>query len=184
MGKKTVEGDFMNSLFLSWDGKSTDFLVDLYTHTDINKSTVNEWLNYASYPDQKSQRGATWLIKETLKSGNKFSSEETILLLDTFMCIEDWETRLHILQCFKYLDLSLYSSDKLYEALKFTLHSDIKFVRAWSYDAFYRLALADKKYQSLFHDQLTWGMDNESGAITARIRNIVKEINRMQQKKK
>lgn len=182
MGKNPIEGDFMNSPFLSWDGKSTDFLVDLYTHTTITTSIINDWLTCANESDQKCQRGATWLIKETLKSGNKFSSEETILLLDTFMCAEDWETRLHILQCFKYLDLTLYSSDKLYEALKFTLHSDVKFLRAWSYDAFYRLALADKNYQPLFHDQLTWGTHNESGAITARIRTIVREINHEQQK--
>lgn len=91
---------------------------------------------------------------------------------------------MHILQSFKYLDLSVYSSDKLYEGVKFTLHSDIKFLRAWSYDAFYRLALSDNNYKQLFHDQLTWGMSNESSSITARIRNIVREIDKVQQKKK
>lgn len=174
----------METLFLSWDGKTTDFLVDIISHTPINHTVIDQWLDLSAKSEKKCQRGATWLIKETLKSGTKLTKEETIQLLDIFLYSEDWETRMHILQSFKYLDLSVYSSDKLYEGLKFTLHSDIKFLRAWSYDAFYRLALSDSNYKQLFHDQLTWGMSHENGSITARIRNIVKEIDRQQQKKK
>ena len=100
------------------------------------------------------------------------------------MQAEDWETKLHILQSFQFIDLNHYSSDHIYEALKYTLYSEIKFLRAWSYDDFYRLALADNNYQQLFHDQLTCGIENEDGSITAEIRRIVKEIDMKQHKRK
>lgn len=172
----------MNSDFLEWDGKSTDFLVYLLSHTKVTSVTLDHWIDLLSKDDQKTKRASTWLIKEALKSGIKLSEAQTRKLLDEFMHIEDWETKLHILQSFQFINLSHYSTDHLYEALKYTLHSDIKFLRAWSYDAFYRLALVDQNYQKLFHDQLTWGMENESGSISARIKNIVKDIDKNKHK--
>ena len=106
--------------------------------------------------------------------------ESTLSRLFTTLVIHvepssDWEVMLHLFQLLRYIEIDQSCEKKLKKLIDHGLASNKKFVRAWAYDGLYRLMLQYPQYQIEFEDAISLALNKKSGAVRARIRNILKE---------
>ncbi|GJL62491.1 MAG: hypothetical protein NPIRA04_11450 [Nitrospirales bacterium] len=157
----------------AWDGKSKDDIRDIYDRYCHASSFVSEVLRLTK--QEPLQKGTTWLLKRHLeKTGCLESSEvkEVYLLL---LKLEHWESKLHILQSIPYLPIPRTHKKKVEIFLRECLANDEKFVRAWTYNGFYELAVQYPEYQEETKKLFEIDMRDEAASVKARIRSIMKK---------
>ena len=89
--------------------------------------------------------------------------------------LEHWETKLHILQSIPFMPIEITERKKVDAFLRETLTDPNKFVRAWSYNGFYELAMQHSEYLNETKQFFEMAMRDEAASIKARIRNIMKK---------
>lgn len=157
----------------SWDGKSSSDIDAIYTrHCDDEyfDSKIIEFSRKAVL-----QKGATWLLKRHLEDGQKLEANKSAALFKLLPKLEHWESRLHILQCLPYMQISKAAKENVEIFLRSCLMGDNKFERAWAYSGFYELSLQYPEYKEETKQFFEMAMRDEAPSVKARIRNIQKK---------
>lgn len=160
----------------NWDGKSVDDLQAVYDRHSQDAGFGAELVRLLESP--VSQSGASWLLKRYLELGNVLKVAEVRAVFQTLSHLEDWQAKLHLLQCLAYLTVGKRDVTLVEPFLRGCLENKNKFVRAWAYNGFYELALQHPKCQTEVDQLLERGMQDEAASVKARIRNIRKDFKR------
>lgn len=158
---------------LAWDGKSADAIRAVFESHHKKTGFLQTIVRLAK--DPSFQKGATWLLKAALESGQKLQKEQVKEIYGSLDSRAHWETKLHILQSVPYMPVEKDSVQHLYNFIRATLTDSKKFVRAWSYNGFYELAVQYPEYVNEAKQLFETAMNDEAASVKARIRNIVKK---------
>lgn len=161
----------------SWDGKTTYDIETIYERYFRAASFINDIMS--SLHTSSSQIGATWLLKKHLETGVVIQREIISELYQLAGHFDNWQSRLHILQCIPMLSIAAVDKSNVEEFLRTCLNDPNKFVRAWAYGGFVELAARFEEYETETRRLITYAMREETPSITARLRNVIK-IHRFQ----
>ena len=156
-----------------WDGKSADYLMTVYVQFSEKNNFLCSLIDVIVLT--RYQKGSTWLINHWLSNGGKLSRLGTENLIDSLVLLEEWESKLHVLQSFQYL---LFPDSKKTELESFILTSlseKNRFVRAWAYNSYHLLSKRFPEYRDDAIKALEIGLRDESASVKARIRNVLKK---------
>jgi len=156
----------------AWNGKSAEVLHAVYERHSADADFLPTIL--AHLADAHLQRAATWLLKRHLELGNSLPAAECRSVLGSLAAQEDWESKLHLLQCLPWLSVAEGDREGLEAFLDACVRSDRKFVRAWAYNGFNELALRFPQYRDAVDELLARGSESEAASVRARIRNLRK----------
>ncbi len=119
---------------------------------------------------------ASWLIKHHLEqkeSGNALSESQAEAFYRSAARFEHWAARLHALQIMEHAPVPAESVRDAKRLVERCLADENKFVRAWAYSGFARLAEAHPRYRAEAEALLADAEASESAAsVRARIRRI------------
>ncbi len=155
----------------AWDGKSADDIQDIYNRYSQGSTFVSEIIRLAK--EQPLQRGATWLLKRHLENTECLELRAIKNVYQLLPTLEHWETKLHVLQCIQYMPIPRTHKTKVETFLRECLVDNTKFVRAWAYNGFYKLAVQYPEYQEETKHLFVMAMKNEAASIKARIRKVM-----------
>ena len=155
-----------------WDGKSAAALQSIYLRRCADEDFVATTLVLVA--DANLQRAATWMLKRHLELGNPLSARECRSILGSLSVQQDWESKLHLLQCLPYLSIPDEDRVGLEQFLDAGVRSDKKFVRAWAYSGLGELALRFPQYREAVEGMLARAGGSETASVRARIRNLRK----------
>ena len=158
--------------FGAWDGKSTAVLHTIYLRHCADEDFVATALAHVA--DADLQRAATWMLKRHLELGNPLSVGECRSILGSLSVQQDWESKLHLLQCLPYLSIPDEDRVGLEQFLDACVRSDKKFVRAWAYSGLGELALRFPQHREAVDGMLARAGGSETASVRARIRNLRK----------
>lgn len=156
-----------------WDGKSADYLSDVYRGYAHQSDFVAELIELTMQPG--SQVGATWLLKLHSEQEGIVSPAQVNQIYGCLPQVTMWEAKLHILQSMPYLPIADSAKALVESFLRTCLDEKNKFVRAWIYNGWYELASQYPQYRAEAKQLLTRGMEEEAASVRARIRNIMKQ---------
>ncbi|MES9854708.1 MAG: hypothetical protein ABW170_23100 [Candidatus Thiodiazotropha sp. L084R] len=156
-----------------WDGKSASDIGAVYDNYHIKPDFLDITLLLKS--DVSYQKGATWLLKKWLESGNQLQAEHIKNVYSSLQLLKDWESKLHILQSIPYMPIDKNEKLSVESFLRGTLTDSNKFVRAWSYNGFYELAKQYPEYAEKVKQLFEMALSDEAASVRARIRNIMKK---------
>ncbi len=156
-----------------WDGKSINDIGDIYDRHCHDPTFISEMITLVS--DVSLQKGATWLIKRYLENENQIGKSEIISIFQKLELIEQWESKLHILQILSYMPIGRPQKKLVEVFLRDCLAGDNKFVRAWAYNGFYELAMQYPEHKKETRQFFEMAMRDEAPSVKSRIRNIMKK---------
>lgn len=125
--------------------------------------------------DPQLQKPASWMLRRHLEAGHALSVAQAKPLFRALSGLQDWETRLQVLQSLSYLPIGKREVKPLEAFLRDCLESENKFVRAWAYHGFHELALQHAQFQAEVDRLLERALEDEAASIKARVRNILKQ---------
>lgn len=156
----------------AWDGKSVAVLQSAYERHHAEENFVTTILEHLAKVE--AQRAATWLLKKHLEAGNTLTAAESRAIVGGLSLQEHWESKLHMLQCIRWLNIAEEDCAALERFLDAGVRSDSKFVRAWAYNGFNELSLRFPRYRKMTDRMLAQASESEAASVRARIRNILK----------
>ena len=163
----------INQEIANWDGKSAADIEAIYGKyhgsTDFAE-TIIDLIKDAAY-----QKAATWLLKKWLESGNQVNAELAREVYRSLRLLMDWESKLHVLQSIPFLPIAKEDKKRVEAFLRETLTDTNKFVRAWSYNGFYELAMQYPEYTHEVKQFFEMALVDEAASVKARIRNLMKK---------
>lgn len=121
-----------------------------------------------------SQTGATWLLKHFLETDGTLTAEQNSGFFLALQSLENWESKLHMLQCLSHVTIGQLQCPRLEEFLHDCLSDDNKFVRAWAYNGFFHLAKQHPHYQEEVEHRMQQAKETEAASIRARIRILMR----------
>jgi hypothetical protein len=157
----------------AWNGKSADDIKAVYDSYHAQSNFADTIIKLAK--DNAYQKGATWLLKAWLESGNKLESDQIKTIYSTLNGLEHWESKLHVLQSIPFMPIEKAERKKIETFLRETLTDPNKLLRAWSYNGFYELATQHSEYLNETKQIFEMAMRDEAASVKARIRNIMKD---------
>lgn len=157
---------------LNWDGKSSADISDIYSRYSCESNFTITLVDLCKRIDL--QKGATWLLKKHLESNHSLSRAQIAIIYTLAPNLHGWEAKLHILQSMAYMPVGEQEKQGVEVFLRNCLMSDNKFVRAWAYNGFYKLALQYPEYKAEVKKFLDMAMKDEAASVKARVRNILK----------
>ena len=134
---------------------------------------MSRLLQCACEPDLES--ASTWLMLNHLRKDGACNAEQSSQLISLLPVVEGWQARLHVLQSVSKLQIPLSLKDDLYDWLLRLIHDKNNFVRAWTYDALFRLATQHQEYFQEVDALMRRALNLEKPSVKARIRNLLKE---------
>lgn len=155
-----------------WSGRSTQDMRIIYNAYSKASNFVPSLIKLLHEP--QSQTGATWLLKHYLETDGTLTPEQNSGFFLSLHELENWESKLHMLQCLSHVTIAQIHCARLEEFLLACLEDKNKFVRAWAYNGFFHLAKQHPKYQSEVEKRLEDAKENEAASIRARIRNLMR----------
>lgn len=163
-----------------WDGKSAQLMEQLYlTHADDDDLPETMVRHLA---DTEVQRGMSWLLKRHLETARQSLPEALAQqILQELPTLQDWQSKLHILQCLAQIPVGRAEAARLERFLRECLLETNKFVRAWAYNGFYLLAMQHGEYEAEARQLLTMALRDEPASVKARVRNVLKNWPETQQ---
>ncbi len=157
----------------SWDGKSAADIKAIYDAHNEDSNFSDTII--ALVLTEACEKGAAWLLKAWLESGNKLEPSQIANIYMSLDQLKHWEARLHVLQSIPFMPIADAESNNVYNFLRITLTDQNKFVRAWSYNGFYELSRQHTKYLDQTRQYFDLAMRDEAPSVKARIRNIIKK---------
>ena len=122
----------------------------------------------------KSCISVTWLLKHHLSRGGQLDPVLHGRMLSMLDATEEWEAKLHILQCIPFLAIHAEIVSDLHETIiNLTRHTNA-FIRAWALSGLHSLSLQYPEYRQDTEERLSRAMTRDSAAVRARIRRIRK----------
>lgn len=157
-----------------WDKRSVHIVRDIYKRYHNDKSFLTGIIDMMI--SEPLQNAATWLLKYHLSNkSNKLSETQINAVYKTTPHLKDWQSRLHILQIMALMPVPENRRKETEGFVRSSMTSDIKFVRAWSYDGFYQLALQYPQYRHEAEVIFKNAHENDpAGSVKSRLRNILK----------
>ncbi len=162
----------LSEAILQWNGKSADDIKQIFHSHNASSDFVTELLH--GLVNSELSKGATWLLKSWLEDGNSFSESQSLHVINSLEKLDHWESRLHILQCFNHLSVPSSSKIKVETFLRSCLNDKNKFIRAWTYNAWYLFAQSFPEYKAEVEQFIEMAMRDEAPSVKARIRNLGK----------
>ena len=156
-----------------WDGKSASDIGDIYNRHRHDSLFIPAIITLVA--NVSLQKGATWLLKRYLENKNSLADAEIAELYDQLTAMEQWESKLHILQCLPFIPIIKSRKKKVESFIRACLLDDNKFVRAWAYNGFYELAVQYPEYKKETLQFFEMAMRDEAPSVKSRIRNIMKK---------
>ncbi|MCC2605543.1 hypothetical protein [Planctobacterium marinum] len=158
---------------LMWcDASNTQELLNTYEHFKCTRRFESKLI--ACLKQTESDRAASWILKHHLEQGFQLDEAHSIQVLDCFMLMQHWESRLHILQSLSQISIASEVSHNLFQNLKALLDNSRKFIRAWAYNGIHEVALQYPYYQSEVASLLQRVDDTEVASVKARVNKILK----------
>ena len=149
---------------------------DLQTVYDRHAADPELGMKLVSFfTDEELRKPASWLLKRYLETGQTLAVSEAKPVFRSLPDLEDWVTRLQVLQSLPYLTIGKREVRRLEPFLRDCLESQNKFVRAWAYNGFYELALQHPSFQKEVDRLLEQALEDEAASVKARVRNILKQ---------
>ncbi|WFE90296.1 hypothetical protein K1718_02790 [Roseibium porphyridii] len=166
----------LRTILSAWDGKDTGKLEALFESERANPVFVQALVGLCEIED--CQRSATWLLKRHFDlKGPPLPEDLTRQHLGLLAKISHWEAKLHVLQYFEKLQLSLAPYGELEGFVETGTRSDNKFVRAWAYYGLAVLALSYPEMIDRVRNILTDARDVETaGSVRVRIRKALEKL--------
>ncbi len=149
----------------------TDKLKSIYRQYGHSRDFIQLLLQVVKQPQM--EVAAAWLLKHHLALGQSLSNQQTADLLELINDLHSWQARLQMLQCMQHLQIPASAKHNVEVFSRNNLSDDNKFVRAWAYDAFYRLGQQYPEYGPESQQVLQMGLADEPPSVTARIRKIL-----------
>ncbi len=162
----------LDSELAAWGGKSAADIGAIYERHCALQGFSERLIELIHSDDL--QKGATWLLKKYLESGGTLDNKQISTIYNSLSALQQWETKLHVLQCVPYMAIASGEKRRLENFLRKTLTDSNKFVRAWSYNGFYELARQHPEYVAEAKQFFEMAMRDEAASVKARIRTIVK----------
>lgn len=157
----------------NWDGRSAEEIGEIYLRRHNSKSFVFDFVSLLKV--EHHQIGASWLLKRHLEEGYVLDLQMISTVYSLLEKLQDWESKLHILQCLPHLPIGDDDKETLEEFIRKCLSDKNKFVRAWAYGGFYLLADRFPEYRAEAKQFVDAAMINEPASVKARIRNVTKK---------
>lgn len=155
-----------------WDGKSTEYLEEIYLSFSRKDKLLDFLIDYLS--EESSEVASTWLIKHYLQQEGEVSQRQSSQILNHCSADCHWQSQLHFLQLLSYLVIAKSDCKKVEAFIRHSLTSDNKFVRAWAYNGFDVLATQFSQYRQEVDEFMRMALQDEAASVKARIRNILK----------
>ena len=162
----------LHRIICGWDGRSVAELESLYKKHSDSKGIRGELVRLVGRPD--CQNAASWLIKRYCESGRGFTDKQVASIYDSLQDLEGWVPKLHILQSVEYLSVPDSHFEQVLGFVRTSLGDRNKMVRAWAYNGFAIIARRTPEYRDEAMEILNYALENESAAVQARVRNILK----------
>ncbi len=156
-----------------WDGKSINDLEAIYSRHCDNGCFLKDVIELLQ--NEAQQKGASWLLKRHLENGNKIEAGEIAVIYGLLPELVQWEARLHILQCIKFMKIAESETKQVELFLRGCLAETNKFIRAWAYNGFYVISVQYPEYKTETKQFFEMAMRDEAPSVKARIRNIMKD---------
>lgn len=157
-----------------WDGKSAEDIRSIYHRHSVEPSFLRELLRFLKTPEF--QKAGTWLLKHHFETGNSLNKKQVTTIFRALADLNHWESKLHLLQCLEYMPIEKHERHKVELFLRVCLTDTNNFVRAWAYNGFHVLSRQYPEYEKEMFSFFDMAMDDETAAVKARIRNIMKNF--------
>ncbi len=158
---------------IKWDGKSSSDINVIYNRYSNNDSFVSEIIKLIQ--QETLQKGTTWLLKRYLENGRAIAPNEISTIFNLLPKLEHWESKLHILQCIRFMQIAKTEKKGVEKFLRKCLTDSNKFVRAWAYHGFYEISIQYPEYKNETKQLFEIAMRDEASSVKARIRNVIKK---------
>ena len=156
----------------NWDGKSNESIESVFKEYKDDFWFATACLECLE--DDELQSGASWLLKKFAETDGELSSIQTDEFCETFSKLKGWSAKLHVLQTVPFMKIEHNHQQALERFVRHCLADRNKMVRAWALNGFFVLANHFPEYQEESSVLLEAGLNDESPAVRARARNILK----------
>lgn len=167
--------DIVREKINSWDGKRSAHLERIYADHLVDNPSLFEDLIDLCLTDQNYHVSVTWLIKHHYDQKASLSDELTNKLLTVCPSLEDWQAKLHILQIIPSVNLADKAILLVDDFSREGLQNENKFVRAWAYEARYKLVTYIGEYAHELAQLCEDGM-MDSPSVQVRVRAVMKRL--------
>jgi hypothetical protein len=166
----------VESLLESWDGRGVEPFRHAAQVVPQEPAALMGLLRLARSPSDRVEVGATWVLKHHLEAGVVCDGRTGGSLIALISRARREESRLHLLQCLPFLQLSAAQATKLHPTLLEEIASPNAFVRAWAYNGLGLLVRHDDRFLPEVRDLFQAAMASDTAAVKARIRNVCKPL--------
>ena len=151
-------------------------LEEIRDQFEPTEDNVAELIRLLNVLESFVQSSSAWLLRQYLEQGRLVLSKSQVAQIGRALkTITDPWAALHICQMMRHIPVPTRNADQFARFIRSCINNKNTFVRAWSFDAFYRLASQHKKYLAEARMFLEQGENDKAASIRARIRNIRKE---------
>ena len=156
-----------------WDKKSSDDITDIYQLYCSDDLLTTKLISFLDNED--CQTAASWLLKHHFEIKGEQSTDVSSSIYTKAYNLDQWQSRLHILQSMHLLPIDDKSVIKIEAFVRDCLADTNKFVRAWAYNGFYLLAKQHHQFQDDAIQFLNLGMNDEPSSVKVRIRKCLEQ---------
>ncbi len=161
---------------LKWDGKHTDFLIEVYVKNQMQSNFLNDIIHlYIKYADL--EHATTWIIKYFVYNGNELDQSQTKQIISKIGQLEYWESQLHVLQLISKMSLTSKNVEFMEPSVNSMMESEKKFVKASAYEAYFEMVKLIPKLKDEFIVKCETALEKESASIKSKLRKIIRQVN-------
>lgn len=157
---------------INWDQKSASDIEQIYVAYQQTSKFESQLIELCL--DNNLSIGGTWLVKFHIEHGGSINTDDMQKVLAKLPEYDDWESKLHVLQILSHVQVSEKARKVLEPFLKYGLSDTNKFVRAWSFNGLYALAIQYPELQPEVTELLNRALVNEPASVKARVRKLLK----------
>lgn len=165
-----MSGSSLREQILAWDGKSSEHIKACYRSTDNLVDVLIPMLT-----EESTAVGASWLLKHHFENAGDMNDKQIRTVYQSLPHLVHWEAKLHVLQSMPYMRIPQSEKATVERFVRAHLCDPNKFVRAWSYNGFYELAVRFTEMQQEATQLFEMALRDEPASVKARVRNILKK---------
>ena len=157
----------------SWDQKSTAGITAIYQRFAEQTDFVQLLIELIR--KDSTAVGSTWLLKHYLECGGKLDAEQVASVYGSVEHLTQWQARLHLLQSMPDMPVPEPHRAPVELFVRKGLSDENKFVRAWSYNGLFELALIYSDLRDETQTVLSMALQDEAPSVKARVRNLLQQ---------
>ncbi len=135
------EPDAIDRAIAEFDGRHVAALESVSSRLEPTGAVLRDLVAKSLSGGEPMQTGASWILRRLLERGAEPLPGTLDRLIAGMGRVEGWETRLHLAQCFQWLEPNQAQALTAVRTLTEWFGSEKSFVRAWACDAVWRLGL-------------------------------------------